>query len=148
MNQIKRFIASACTISTLITLLVYLVTAIIRHSEGIGETGIPAVKFFLILLFSFLLAGANLLFGLKRLAFIWRLLLHYSVCLVAFLVIFIAFGNLNISGPASVFVAVIVLTVLYAAIAGAILGFLYAIRAEERKEKERRESSEYRSRYR
>ena len=67
-----------------------------------------------ILLFSLLVALANRLLTVRGLHIVLRILIHYATLLAAFLIVFVAAGKLKISGPAAVFLSVMIFTVLYA----------------------------------
>ncbi len=146
MNHFRRIFTEACIFCTLITLVFFFFAALINEVENtFGDVGLSLARYLLIVLFSFLIAGANRLFCAKGLHLALRFVLHYALLLTAFLVIFIAAGNIKISGSASVFVAIVVFTVFYAAIAGVWLALLHAVRGKGKDAQGRRE---YTPRYR
>ena len=143
---IRKTLTSSCVVCTVISVVFYFIAAIVNEVEELfNETAVTFRQFLLILLFSVLVALANRLLTVKRLHVALRILIHYATLLAAFLVVFIRAGKLKISGPASVFLAVMIFSVLYLVfflVSYFTLRFLIA--PEEKKKKE---STEYRSRF-
>ena len=73
-------------------------------------------QYCLILCFSFAIAVANLLLGLRGLHKLIRISVHYAVLLVAFFVIFILSSKIQGLTQAQTFIFFFVFTVLYAVI--------------------------------
>ncbi|MBP5427755.1 MAG: DUF3021 family protein [Clostridia bacterium] len=113
---VRKILVSTCVICTVISVVFYFIAAIVNEVESIfNETAVTFRQFLLILLFSFLVALANRLLSVPRLHIALRIAIHYVTLLAAFLVVFIRAGNLKISGAASVFLAIMIFTVLYIA---------------------------------
>lgn len=128
MKHIRSILVGGCVFTTVITLLFSIVAFIINRAEGIyGTVSLPVSQFLLILLFSFVIATANHVFFLRRLHTALRLLIHYSALLISFIFVFVVAGNLRITGADSVFIAIVVFTVLYAILMAIVLSFLRAI---------------------
>ncbi len=128
MKHLRSILTGGCVFTTVITLLFSIVAFIINRTEGIyGRVSLPVSQFLLILVFSFVIASANHVVFLRRLHTALRLLIHYAALLVSFIFIFVVAGNLNITGPASVFIAIFVFTVLYAIMMVIAMSFLRAV---------------------
>ena len=133
---IRKILVSTCVVATLISVFFYFLAAIVNKVESLmDETAITFRQFLLILLFSLLVALANRLLSVKSLHAVLRVAIHYATLLAAFLVVFVAAGKLKISGPASVFLAVMIFTVLYAVffVAGYFLSRLFRDAPDEKK---------------
>ena len=125
MEKAKKIILSATAYTVLILVLFYIYALV-------GNLTQPAVKFgtfLIILVFGFVISLANIIFEIKRLNHLIKLLIHYLALLLAFIVIFVIAGNLTISGPASVLSAIIIFTVLYAVIYALSYGVRSALRS-------------------
>ncbi len=128
MKIFRNILTEGCVFTTVITLLFSLVAFIVNRAEGMfKEVSIPVSRFFVILAFSFLIAVANRILSVRRLHVALRLLIHYAALLVSFIFVFVAAGNLKITGTASVFVAIVVFTVLYALMMAVVFSFLRAV---------------------
>lgn len=144
---IRKILVSTCVVATLISVFFYFLAAIVNEVESLmDETAVTFRQFLLILLFSLLVALANRLLSVKKIPIVARVAIHYATLLAAFLVVFVAAGKLKISGPSSVFLAVMIFTVLYAVffVAGYFLSRLFR---EKPDEKEKAENSAYRPRF-
>ena len=145
---VRKILISTCVICTLISVFFYFIAAIVNEVESLfDETAVTFRQFALILLFSLLVALANRLLAVQKLHIALRILIHYATLLAAFLVVFIAAGKLNVSGPASVFLAVMIFTVLYAVcfVAGYFLLRLFGALPSQQAKPE--EKPVYRSRF-
>lgn len=112
---VRKILVSTCVTCTLISVFFYFVAAIVNEVESLfDETAVTFRQFLLILLFSLLVALANRLLSVRKLHAALRILIHYATLLAAFLVVFVAAGKLKISGPSSVFLSIMIFTVLYA----------------------------------
>jgi fatty acid desaturase len=76
----------------------------------------PTGRFFLIMLFGFIISLAELVYEELKFKFIVRGLIHYAILLCFFFIVFVLSGNLVIKGAATVFAAVIIFTLLYFAV--------------------------------
>ena len=92
MKHIYKFILEGCGLSVLITSIFFVF-------EGIASPEItpalPISRYFLILLFGFIVVGANLLFSIEKLHRLAALAIHYIAIFVAFLVVFVGFTNMT-----------------------------------------------------
>ena len=144
---VRKILTSTAVICTVISVFFYFIAAIVNKVESImNETAVTFRQFLLILLFSFLVALANRLLSVSRIHIALRILIHYATLLAAFLIVFIWAGKLKISGPASVFLAIMIFSVLYIALflaAYFTLRFLDALPNKKESEK----PTEYRSRF-
>ena len=143
---IRRVLTSSCIVCTVISVFFYFLAAIVNEVEELfDETAVTFRQFLLILLFSVLVALANRLLSVRRLHVALRVLIHYATLLAAFLVVFIWAGKLKISGPASVFLAIMIFSVLYLVFFLAAFFTLRFLGSPE--EKKKNESAEYCSRF-
>lgn len=136
---VRKILVSSCVVCTLISVFFYFVAAIVNEVESLfDETAVTFRQFLLILLFSLLVALANRLLSVAKLHIAWRILIHYSTLLAAFLIVFVAAGKLKISGPSSVFLSIMIFTVLYAVcfVAGYFLLRLFGALPEKAKKEE------------
>lgn len=108
MKRIERFILEACATSVLIA-SIFFVFAKISAPEIVPALDIG--RYFLILLFGFLIVGANLLFGIKKLNKFLALLLHFLISFTVFSIIFVNFDGMNAT---RVFIHVVLFTIFYA----------------------------------
>lgn len=142
--KIKNLLLNSCALSVVITSVFFLFAKISAPEI------IPAIqigKYFLILLFSFVIIGATLLFSVKKLNKIIALLIHYAVSLVAFLLTFISF---NESRPMRTLVFVVFFTLLYTAIFASSIGIRKALKKVDERLKmnpRAKVSKEYKPRY-
>lgn len=143
---VRKILVSSCVICTLISVFFYFVAAIVNGDETLIDPAINLRQFLLILLFSLLVALANRLLSFRKLHIVLRILIHYVTLLAAFLVVFVAAGKLKISGAASLFLAIMIFTVLYVAffVAGYFLLRLFGALPGKQKEEE---TPTYRSRF-
>ncbi len=128
MKYIRRIFTSGCIWMTGISLVFFAVAALINSTEQtFGTLGISFPQYLLILLFSFLIAGAGLLLSLPRLHVALRILIHYAVILTGFIVIFAVAGNLNFDSSAKIFVAIVIFTFFYAIIMAVYISLLHTL---------------------
>ena len=145
---IRKILVSTCVVATLISVFFYFLAAIVNKVESLmDETAITFRQFLLILLFSLLVALANRLLAYPKLHIALRILIHYATLLAAFLIVFVAAGKLKISGAASLFLSIMIFSVLYAVffVAGYFLLRLFGALPNKKNEEEPRT---YRSRFR
>ena len=112
MRKLEKLFLTGCGYAILILTLFYIFAA----ATKLTATAIAPAQFFLILLFGFIISLAELMYNLLNVRKIFRCLIHYAVLLVAFCAIFIISGNISAGKASSVFVAVILFTMLYFAI--------------------------------
>lgn len=114
LSVIKKIISSGCIINTLLLIFTYGLGLLIN------ENYIPTIdRVFGILIFSLALAGAGIFLFSKTLTFPLRLLIHYLFTGIMFYVMFILWGSYN-DNSSSVFVILVLFTVIYALIAGIV----------------------------
>ncbi len=122
----RRVLSSACVLFTCILLLFYLIAASV-----LDEPALSASNALLCLLFSFLFAAANQLFTIPRFSMVWKIALHLTATLTAFiLVLFVCTGYYQEHGTFAVGASV-VYVIAYAA---AALSYFFVRRALVRKE--------------
>ena len=109
MRRVFRLIETGALYTVLITSLFMLFPAL----SGLSSPAITAGRFFIILGFGMLLSVAGLLFEAKNLPYFVKVILHYSVALVAFILLFVVIGNLAARGVATVFAVSVFFTALY-----------------------------------
>ncbi len=110
MKRLENLLLKACAFTVLIVLLFFLFTL----ATDFTEAAITIGTFMIILAFGIIVAVANLVLDIKPLKFIYRLLIHYAVLLIAFIIIFVINGKVSTGGAAAVFSAVVIFTLLYA----------------------------------
>ncbi len=109
MRRVFRLIETGALYTVLITSLFMLFSAL----SGLSSPAITAGRFFIILGFGMLLSVTGLLFEVKNLPYFVKLILHYAVALVAFILLFVVIGNLATRGVATVFAVSVFFTALY-----------------------------------
>ena len=109
MKRAERFLLHTCAYTVLVCALFLIFMAI----SGFSEASLNIGRFFLILLFSFLISVAGIILGLKGWHPVLRVAIHYTVLLAAFFFVFVISGNINASGGGAIFSAIIVFTFLY-----------------------------------
>lgn len=126
----KNILLRTCVSFTILTLILFLIgSAVPTFGNAI------AVKTVLVVFgFSFVMACANLLLGIKRIAYPLRLLLHYLASLLTFYVLFVVI-LMQASGVSTVLTDLLLFTFLYAVIMGGFLLFNHAIsgKAQDKK---------------
>ncbi len=128
MKHARRILCAGCIYTTAITLLIFAVAALIGNAEGLGtKSALGVGQYLLIMLFSFLIAGADTLLFLPTLRLPIRILLHYAVVLTGFLTVFSVAGNLKLDSGARIFVSVVLFSFFYAAVMAAVLSLARAL---------------------
>ena len=116
MKHIYKFILEGCGLSVLITSIFFVF-------EGIASPEItpalPLSRYFLILLFGFIVVGANLLFSIEKLHRLAALAIHYIAIFVAFLIVFIGFADMTAK---KFFIYAVIFTILYAIVSAVVIG--------------------------
>ena len=145
MKHIYKFILEACGLSVLITSIFFVF-------EGIASPEItpalPISRYFLILLFGFIIVGANFLFGIKNLHKLAALAIHYLTIFVAFLTVFVGFAGMTAK---KFFIYAVIFTILYAIIFAVVVCVRkLTTKADDRissKAPTSKKSTEYKPRY-
>lgn len=109
MRRINKIFLTGCGYTVLILTLFYLFAAISQFVS----TAIAPGQFALILCFGLLISFAEFMYEELKLKRIYKCIIHYTVLLLAFCVIFIGSGNISAQRPAAVFVAIMLYTILY-----------------------------------
>ena len=116
MKSVYKLILEACGLSVLLTSIFFVF-------EGIAspETtpALPISRYFLILLFGFIVVGANLLFGIEKLHKLATLAIHYIAIFVAFLIVFVGFADMTAK---KFFIYAVIFTILYAIASATVIG--------------------------
>ena len=116
MKRVERFLLEACSLSVLI-MGIFFICAKLSAPEIT-----PALhfgRFFLILLFGFLIVAANFLFKVNRIHRFIAVLIHYAVILAAFMLIFVELDGIT---STRVFIFIALFTVFYALFFGIVIG--------------------------
>lgn len=106
--RIVRLINRLCLYTTLITLFFYLFALI----TGFTTASMPICRYASILLYAALLCVAGLLFS-TRLPRLCCHLLHYSLSLLGFLLVFLLLSGIGLGNGARTFVLIVLFTLLY-----------------------------------
>ena len=112
MKRLENVVLKACSYAVLIATLFFLFTLITNFTEAALKIG----TFMLILLFGFIIALADLIFGIKKLNNALRVLIHYGALLLTFIVVFVVFGNISLGGAGATISAIFIFTALYAVV--------------------------------
>lgn len=143
--KLEKLLLSSCALSVAITSIFFIFAKI---SAPDITPAIQIGKYFLILLFSFVIICASLLFSLKRLNKLLALLIHYGVSLVAFLFTFLSFDDIR---PTRTLIMIVFFTVFYAVMFAACIGIKKALQKLdvrlEKKPVRTTTKSEYKPRY-
>ena len=123
------------------SLVFFIVAQIASSSRLEGELGISFSQYLLFILFSFAITGAGYLFRLP-LPYLLNLLIHYAVCLLSFIITFMAVGKLVATGGISLFVFAVVFTVFYAVCFGLYLLLRFLLFPEKRNERTKKKKKE------
>ena len=116
MKFIENLVMKACAYTVLILSLFYLFGTLSNFSAAY----INFPTFLIVFAFGIVIAIAGLLLNLKKLKKWLRILLHYTLLLMTFCVVFIIRGNLSAGGSSTIFSAIIIFTALYFAIFGIV----------------------------
>ncbi len=115
MKRLEKLLYHTCTFTVLISLLFLIITMI---GTGAKDLSIGATQYFIILLFSLIIAITNMIFEIKALKLYVKLPIHFAVLFLAFFIIF-ANGNAFVVDSAADFMVVfLVFLFLYALFAG------------------------------
>ena len=148
MKHTRRILTFGCIYTTLISLFIFVIAALIGNAEGTGAGSLTLGQYLLIALFSFLIAGADTVLISSPFSLPLRLLIHYAVLLAGFLVIFSVSGNLKLDSGASIFVATVLFTFAYALVMAIVLSLLSALGKLAKKGKKQDAAAPYRSIFR
>lgn len=148
-SHIISFFGKTCTACVGLSLLFYIVMAILSETSLEITSAIPFGQFLLLLLAGALLTGAGYLF-LLPLSKAINVLLHFIACFVLLLLTFIFSGNLIVLNAGSILVFFVVYAVCYFAVFGLYRLFRYLFFPEirdEKTKKEKKEEEEYVKRF-
>ena len=110
MRKFEKFLLRGAGYTLLILSLYFLVSIIASPIDGRISGG----KFFLILCFGLVIALTEFIYSLLTVKFWLKTLLHYSILLSTFILIFIPLLGVKSNGPASIAAWIVIFTVLYA----------------------------------
>jgi len=117
MSRIEKMLLRGAAF-TVLFILIYFALAAIMGIEGVT---VGAGRFFLILLFAYILAMADFVFeGIERMNIWLKRLCIYVISMLAFFFIFILGGNMKTTGGA-IFAALIIFTAVYSVGLGTVL---------------------------
>ena len=117
MNNITKFISKASVYTVLVLSAFYLYGGV----AGLNENGIHWTRFLIIAAYSSLIAAVEILSSKLKIKDIFKTLIQYTVLLLGFVIVFFISSNSEFK-PSTLFVAFILFTVTYLAIALASLG--------------------------
>ena len=127
MKHIYKLILEACGLSVLFTSISFIIETI---SFPEMTPAIPVGRYFLLLLFSFSIICANLLFGIKQLHRLVSLLIHYLIVFVTFILAFVGFEGMTLS---KFFIYTVMFTIFYAVVFAIVFGIKsFASKADAR----------------
>ncbi|MBR2930998.1 MAG: hypothetical protein IKC32_07190 [Clostridia bacterium] len=110
MNKLKGFLYKTAAYTVILLFVLYVSLAL----AGVTDQGVPIAKFFLIMGYAALITGAGLLVGLLSCRMIYQIILHYSILLSGFIVIYYNSGVVGSSNAAKLFIAISLFTLVYA----------------------------------
>ena len=110
MKTIENLLLKACGYTLSILFLFYLFGVI----SDFTNPYIDFKTFLTIFLFGALISVSELIFKIKKLHYVLKVLIHFVTLFTAFTVVFVFTGNISSKGPASIFSALIIFTFLYA----------------------------------
>ncbi len=120
MKKLQNLLLGACGYTVLILTLFYIFAAISQFTDPrIGFS-----RFATLFGFGCLISLGGFILGIEKLKKPLRVLIHYTLLLISFCVVFIASGNIASKGPAAVFSSVVIFSFFYAF----IFVFTYLIR--------------------
>ena len=118
MKAAIRTISSCCVYSTILTTILCFY---MEHTDNLTNPAIRLDQYWIILLFSFLLASCNLLFLLKQLPKSVLQVLHFILSCACFCLVFIVAGKITNVRPGTIFVFIFIYAIIYAVVLGAKL---------------------------
>ena len=110
MKKLENLLLRGCGYTILITVLFFLVAILGEYTNA----AIDLATLSLILVFGIIISATDLVLGAERLKRVFRVMIHYSVLLLAFFFVFILAGKLRSGGASAVFAAIVIFTFLYA----------------------------------
>lgn len=113
MKTIEKILLQSCFYTVLITLLFFSFVTL----SDFADPKISFTYFLVIFLFGMAIALAGMIFEYKKIHVFLRLIIHYTVLLITFSVVFINLGNISVQSASAVFVAILLFTFLYIVIA-------------------------------
>ena len=112
MKKLETVLLKACGYTIITAILFYLVAMMGTFTKA----ALDFWTFLLIFVFGIIISAAGLIFEIRSMHKVIKVLLHYFVLLVAFFFIFLLAGKLGNAVSSVIFSAIIVFTTLYAAI--------------------------------
>lgn len=141
MKHIYKLLLEACGLSVLFTSISFIIETI---SFPEMTPAIPVGRYFLVLLFSFSIIGANLLFGIKQLHKLVSLLIHYLIVFATFIIAFVGFTGMT---PSKFFIYTVMFTIFYAIVFAIVFGVKALTSKADGRIKEKSPASKMQSEY-
>ncbi len=117
MKNIKEFVSKASVYTVLILSIFYIYGGI----SSLSQNGIHWTRFLIIAGYSCLIAGVDIFNRQLPIKNVFKTLIHYTVLLVGFVVVFFTAGTAEIK-PATFFIAFVLFSVTYLAVSLISLG--------------------------
>lgn len=140
-----RILRNGCVFATLITLLFFAIAAIITINKDSSERGLNFMSYFIVVIFSMLIAAANEVLHIRSIPYFLRLLIHYTVLILSFFAVFVGSDQLVLErGIPAIIVWIFLFTIVYAVFVGIYhLVLLLVRRATARGERARDEDDDF-----
>ena len=148
MKRLEKLLYHTCTFAVLISLLFLMFTLI---GTGDKELSIGAGRYFVILLFSLVIAISNMIFEIGALKFYVKLPIHFAVLFLAFFMIFANGSAFSVDSAADFMVVFLVFSFLYALFAGVAFLVIKSVKKLDKtlpsKEKQTSKKKDYTPRF-
>ena len=116
MKRLETLFLNGCGYTVLLLTTFYTFAIIVN----LPDKSIWAPRFFTVLLFSFIISLSEMIFKIRELRNVWKLLIHFFTLLIAFLLTFLIGDFFQSKGFEAVLAAILVYTVLYIAFFGVV----------------------------
>lgn len=150
MKKIEGFILKSCGYTVLLLIILY----IFLTAMSLTDSGVPVGRFLLMLGYGCLISAAELVYKALEIRKALKVLIHYSMLLAGFMVVYLTIRGVTGNIAASILVAIAIFTLLYALILGAVIGIKRLVgKADSELErrpdrpKKKKETPEYHSLY-
>ena len=117
MKRIEEYILKSCGYTVLLLLLLYAILAAI----GVADSAIPFDRFAVLTGYGFLITGTEVLYKSLTMRTAVKVLIHYSILLAGFMLVYLVIRGLSGNVASVIFVAVAIFTLLYALLLGAVI---------------------------
>ena len=129
MKKIENLLLQAAGYTVIILCLFFLFTA----TSDFTEAAITFSRFATILAFGIVISVAGSILKIESIKKWIRILIHYSVLLVAFIVVFVITGNLTSGGTSMIFSALVIFSFFYALVAALVFCFGKFVKTTDKK---------------